>query len=68
MSQFPPCPRCGTNRKVNRHGQDQYFCGRCSGIFDDDPDEGGTHSTFNPAARLEREDRRQQGFQRKGRT
>lgn len=57
---LPPCPLCGTNRHVNAHGRDEFFCNKCKGLFDSDPDEGGTHSTFNPAARLEREERRAQ--------
>lgn len=62
---LPPCPRCGTNKKVNTHGRDEFYCGRCGGLFDNDPDEGGTHSTFNPAARLEREERWQANRRRR---
>ena len=50
----PRCPVC--NRKGSRAGQ----LWRCAqhGLFDDEPDEGGTHSDRNPAARLERQERR----------
>lgn len=60
----PPCPRCGTNRQVTNHGREEFFCGKCSGIFDANPDEGGTHSDFSPSARLERQERRQQSKRR----
>ncbi len=55
---MPPCPLCGTNKQVNTHGRDEFFCNKCKGLFDSDPSEGGTHSDFNPAVRLEREERR----------
>jgi len=35
-----------------------YYCYRCKMQFDNDPDEGGDYSDWNPAARLEREERR----------
>ena len=57
---LPPCPCCKTNRHASTHGQSQYYCSRCGGLYDNDPDEGGDHSTFNPAARLEREERRKE--------
>lgn len=57
---MPKCPVCGTNRRVNRHGTEEFFCGGCRGIFDNQPDEGGTHSDRNPAARLERAERPKQ--------
>lgn len=62
----PKCPRCGTNKQVKPHGVagDMYHCHRCHGTFDDDPNEGGTYSDFNPAARLEREERRRFGGRR----
>lgn len=53
----PRCPRCQSKGVPQA---DMYWCRRCEGLYDDDPDEGGDHSTFNPAARLEREERRQQ--------
>lgn len=54
----PSCPKCGTNKRVSTHGQDQFFCGRCKGLFDSDPDEGGDYSDRNPALRMERQERR----------
>lgn len=52
----PRCPVC--NRKGQRAGK----LWRCPqhGLFDDDPDEGGTHSDRNVAARLERAERRRE--------
>lgn len=53
------CPGC--NRTQPERGPNAiYWCDRCKCQFDSDPDEGGTHSDFNPAVRLEREERRQQ--------
>lgn len=51
------CPFCG-RRKAVRPQADSYFCTRCFKHFDDDPDEGGDYSDRNPAARLEREERK----------
>lgn len=59
-NKIPPCPMCGTNRQVNEHGRDEFFCGKCRGLFDSNPDEGGTYSDRNPSVRLEREERAQQ--------
>lgn len=61
----PPCPVCRTNKHVNQHDGDCYFCNRCKGIFDNDPDEGG--SCFNdPSKRLERqEEQRKREMQRR---
>jgi ribosomal protein L37AE/L43A len=51
------CPRC--SRKQPRRTPDAiYWCENCRCQFDDDPDEGGDYSSRNPAARLEREERR----------
>ena len=57
---LPPCPACGTNRQVKPLGVvgDMFHCCRCGGGFDCDPEEGGTHSDWNPAARLERAERK----------
>lgn len=56
---IPKCPACGTNKgAVTVSGY--YRCGKCGGLYDDSPHEGGTHSTFNPGARLEREERQKQ--------
>jgi len=59
----PRCPVCDTSKFVTLQGVDgdMGYCGKCKGTFDPvDPDEGGDYSTFNPAARLEREERRAQ--------
>ena len=53
-----PCPWCKTSQFVYEHGEREYFCRQCRRLFDDDPDEGGDYSSRNPAARLEREERR----------
>lgn len=50
------CPKCG--RTCDR-GLSLHYCGYCRMQFDDDPDEGGTYHDRNPAARLEREERRE---------
>jgi DNA-directed RNA polymerase subunit RPC12/RpoP len=60
------CPRCGRGQPY-KSPQALYWCDHCRGMFDDDPDEGGTHSDLNPAARLEREERRQQNQQHRKR-
>lgn len=51
------CPQCGT-KQTDRGSTAIYFCDKCRVQFDNDPDEGGTYSDRNPAARLEREERR----------
>lgn len=51
------CPKCGTPQTPGA-GQTIFFCHKCRMQFDNDPDEGGDFSDRNPAARLEREDRR----------
>lgn len=51
------CPRCGQRVAVGE-GQTIFYCSNCRAVFDDDPDEGGDYSDRNPAARLEREERR----------
>lgn len=52
----PSCPLCNRVKAVQKVA-DMYHCTACNKHFDDDPDEGGTYSDHNPAARLEREDR-----------
>lgn len=54
------CIKCGSN-KIERL-TDYNHCLKCGAWFDDDPDEGGEYSDRNPAARLEREDRRRERF------
>ena len=51
----PKCPGCGSGK--HQRMNDTIKCLRCGAFYDDDPDEGGTHSNYNPAARLEREER-----------
>lgn len=53
----PSCPACGGAKQVAKQGE-LYYCRKCGAFFDDDPDEGGTHSDRNPAARLERQESR----------
>lgn len=60
------CPQCG-NRSPKSIFQiaDTFKCGRCGGMFDNDPDEGGTHYS-DPSKRLERaEDERARRQQRR---
>jgi len=54
---IPPCPRCKTNRHANRHGREEYYCGKCDGIYDNDPDEGGDYG-YDPSYRMEKQERR----------
>lgn len=54
--QLPACPVCKTAAQVKRSG-DNFVCGRCHGMFDGDPDEGGTHSD-DPTRRIECEEAR----------
>lgn len=61
------CPGCGGSQP---HETDDaiYWCSRCQCQFDADPDEGGDYSSRNPAARLEREERRREkALQRRSR-
>lgn len=51
---------CGSDKHVLPRSDGLYWCQRCQGLFDNDPDEGGTHSDRNPAVRIEREERRQE--------
>ena len=49
----PKCPRCKTTRQVYEDGDRGFWCDDCKIAFDDDPDEGGTHSD-NPVRSAER--------------
>jgi rubredoxin len=53
---IPPCPVCKTAKQSKPIGTigDVYKCGRCGGLYDIDPEEGGDFDSRNPAARLER--------------
>jgi hypothetical protein len=57
----PRCPRCGHNRHVvvgsGKPPDRVHYCGGCRGMFDDEPDEGGSHGD-RPDARLIREEER----------
>lgn len=59
------CPRCGRPQPKTLSSDGIYFCNHCKAQYDDDPDEGGDFSNFNPAARLEREERRQANKQQR---
>jgi hypothetical protein len=59
MSQLPPCPACGTNRHTKAYGSGKlFFCDRCKGQFDDDPNEGGI-AYNDPVKSLEVKERRE---------
>ena len=49
----PKCPKCGSNRQVYEDGDRGFWCDSCKVAFDNDPDEGGTHSN-DPTKRIER--------------
>ena len=51
-----PCPMCRSDANVRRLSGGLFYCTRCQGQFDDDPDEGGTHSD-DPTKRAERDER-----------
>lgn len=52
----PPCPCCG-NRSNIQCIAETFKCLRCGGLYDSEPDEGGSYSEFNPSWRMEREER-----------
>lgn len=58
------CPACG-RKQLDRGLTAIYYCDNCGGQFDSEPEEGGTYSNFNPASRLEREERRAAQAKRK---
>jgi hypothetical protein len=51
-----PCPQCG--RRISAPLATYFYCRYCRLCFDDDPNDGGDYSDRNPAARIEREERR----------
>jgi hypothetical protein len=53
----PPCPQCHTANHARPHGNNLFYCGKCGGIYDADPDEGGDYFR-DPAKRMEVEERR----------
>lgn len=59
------CPACGGDATGDG---DLFRCPKCGGVFDASPDEGGTYSDRDPAARLMREERaRERKLDRLGR-
>jgi hypothetical protein len=63
---IPDCPRCKTNRHAVPNGDRQWFCHGCKGLFDDEPDEGGTYYS-DPSKRLEKQEDFQQRQEKRGR-
>lgn len=57
MAKDVKCPQCGRIKAVQKAGA-FYKCNGCGAVFDDEPEEGGDYSDRNPAARLERLERR----------
>ena len=53
----PPCPVCNTAKHVVPHDGDAFYCGKCHGCFDAEPDEGGDYFS-DPSKRLERVEER----------
>ena len=51
------CPKCGCAVKPPKVDVGLYRCGRCGGVFDDTPDEGGDFFE-DPTRRAEIEDER----------
>lgn len=60
MNQKPKCINCGRRKSVEAVADGMFRCTHCRILFDSDPDEGGTHSTGNPAGRLERQEGRRE--------
>jgi hypothetical protein len=56
---LPPCPMCGNSRHSVPQGEPGLFICTKHGMLYDVTDDGGDYSDRNPAARLEREERRQ---------
>lgn len=60
------CPGCGKPQAADPNPDKIYYCPKCGAQFDSTPDEGGSYSDRNPAARLEREEReRERKLQRR---
>lgn len=62
MSKLPPCPMCGKNKHVIV--QADGYCCKIHGLFDDDPNEGGTAYT-DPSRRMEKEEERRKPVQKR---
>lgn len=54
-SKMPDCPSCAGNGAVYEEPSG-YFCRTCQKAFDDDPDEGGDYSEYDPSWRLQRQE------------
>ncbi len=55
---LPQCPVCGTNKGAK--AQSGYFrCGKCGGLYDDKPLEGGDVYA-DPSRRMELQERQRQ--------
>jgi ribosomal protein L37AE/L43A len=65
---IPKCPKCRSNDYVHEEGARNWICLPCDWTFDDDPDEGGTHSD-NPVRSAERSEEHEarQAANRRGR-
>lgn len=50
---IPNCPKCKSNDDAYAYGDRNWQCLACGLAFDDDPDEGGTHSN-DPTRSAER--------------
>lgn len=61
MTPKPRCPMC--NGKGIPHGDREWLCTDCKGLFD--PVDDGDYSDRDPAARLEREERARERQQRR---
>lgn len=53
------CPKCGRPQPKTLSADGIYWCSHCKMQYDDNPDEGGDYSNFDPSARLMREERQQ---------
>ena len=53
----PPCPNC---RSPMVPQGDLFWCKHCRRLYDDDPDEGGTHHDRDPARRMVRDEERRE--------
>lgn len=60
---LPPCPRCNRRQSVVAQGE-LFWCTNCRGLFDDQPDEGGSHYD-DPSKRLEKQEARRVQPQRR---
>lgn len=62
MNTIPPCPSCNTNKGA-RAQSGYYRCGKCGGLYDSEPNEGGdVHA--DPSRRMELRERRRDGKRR----